>query len=308
MYESDISLTSITPEQIQGYDQLIATKKILRPPTINYHTIDEDLNQLYGIVTRPAPTVATTQPTVAATQPTVAATQPTTAPKQPTVATTQPTTAPKQPTAVTTQPTAAPKQPTVPTQESDIFKKLSTKLAAETAQSGPIYFNADDKNEPFSNFFPAPINIGNTTYKTSEHYFLSQMFYNEVPEITSAETAEKALEKANKKYETMPIHFQNDWENRRRNTTMLDGMTRKFQTHPNLRKMLIDTDDKKIVARSKDNYWGDGGNGTGQNMLGQMLETIRKELRGSQTGGNEFYQKYIKYKSKYLELKKSLNN
>ncbi len=36
------------------------------------------------------------------------------------------------------------------------------------------------------------------------------------------------------------------------------------------------------VVRSADSYWGDGGDGSGKNMLGKILMRVRDELRGQQ--------------------------
>jgi predicted NAD-dependent protein-ADP-ribosyltransferase YbiA (DUF1768 family) len=40
--------------------------------------------------------------------------------------------------------------------------------------------------------------------------------------------------------------------------------------------------DAKIIEHTEnDDYWGDGGDGSGKNMLGQILMRIRTELRAS---------------------------
>jgi predicted NAD-dependent protein-ADP-ribosyltransferase YbiA (DUF1768 family) len=41
------------------------------------------------------------------------------------------------------------------------------------------------------------------------------------------------------------------------------------------------TADAKIVEHTtNDSYWGDGGDGSGRNMLGQVLMRVREELHG----------------------------
>ena len=53
----------------------------------------------------------------------------------------------------------------------------------------------------------------------------------------------------------------------------------KFTQHPKLKKVLLDTGDRKIVEHTKrDSYWGDGGDGSGKNMLGILLMKLRSEL------------------------------
>ena len=47
-----------------------------------------------------------------------------------------------------------------------------------------------------------------------------------------------------------------------------------------LTKMLLDKGDRKLVEHmNRDSYWGDGGDGSGQNRLGKLLMKLREELR-----------------------------
>ena len=92
---------------------------------------------------------------------------------------------------------------------------------------------------------------------------------------------------------------------------MKDALKYKFIQNSNLRQMLLQTGDSTIVEHtSHDSYWGDGGDGSGKNVLGLLLMELRNELRQSeQYGGTKqddtsiYYKKYLKYKQKYNELK-----
>jgi N-glycosidase YbiA len=54
----------------------------------------------------------------------------------------------------------------------------------------------------------------------------------------------------------------------------------KFNQHPRLAAMLVETGDAEIVEHTEnDAYWGDGGDGKGLNRLGQILMQVRAELR-----------------------------
>jgi predicted NAD-dependent protein-ADP-ribosyltransferase YbiA (DUF1768 family) len=44
--------------------------------------------------------------------------------------------------------------------------------------------------------------------------------------------------------------------------------------------LLLGTGEAELVEHTRnDNYWGDGGDGTGKNRLGQLLIELREELR-----------------------------
>ena len=61
---------------------------------------------------------------------------------------------------------------------------------------------------------------------------------------------------------------------------MREALRAKFSQHQDLRKILLDTGDAEIVEHtSNDSYWGDGGDGSGKNMLGRLLMEVRDELR-----------------------------
>ena len=66
-------------------------------------------------------------------------------------------------------------------------------------------------------------------------------------------------------------------------TTKFDRMRQvlraKFTQHADLRQLLLDTGDRKLVEHtSNDDVWGDGGDGSGKNLLGVLLMQVRAEL------------------------------
>ena len=61
---------------------------------------------------------------------------------------------------------------------------------------------------------------------------------------------------------------------------MRQAVRAKFTQHADLRQLLLDTGDAAIVEHTtNDAYWGDGGDGRGRNVLGQILMSVRQELR-----------------------------
>ena len=112
----------------------------------------------------------------------------------------------------------------------------------------------------FSNFYRCDININGTIWPTSEHYFQAQKFAGTCHEsdILNAVTPSEAA----------------------RMGRSHDIVLAKFKQHPALKQILLSTGNKRLVEHTeRDRYWGDGGDGSGSNMLGRILMLVREELR-----------------------------
>ncbi len=60
---------------------------------------------------------------------------------------------------------------------------------------------------------------------------------------------------------------------------MRQALEAKFTQHDDLRNLLLSTGTAKLVEHTpNDDYWGDGGNGLGKNMLGRLLMEVRDKL------------------------------
>ena len=58
----------------------------------------------------------------------------------------------------------------------------------------------------------------------------------------------------------------------------------KFTQHKTLKKTLLETGDATLVEHTEnDSYWGDGGDGSGKNMLGQTLMRVREVIKNEET-------------------------
>ena len=139
------------------------------------------------------------------------------------------------------------------------------------------FYKVEGKYGCFSNFAPYPVRLKGRTWPTSEHYFQAQKFAGteheeEIRLIKSAMTAAHAGRDRRK-----PL--RHDWE-RVKDEIMLEAVRAKFTQHPELREILLATGQAEIIEHTtNDRYWGDGGDGSGRNMLGKTLMTIRDELR-----------------------------
>ena len=57
---------------------------------------------------------------------------------------------------------------------------------------------------------------------------------------------------------------------------MYEGLKHKFGQNEELRLKLMETGDRKIIEHTdRDKFWGDGGNGKGENKLGILLMKLR---------------------------------
>ena len=138
------------------------------------------------------------------------------------------------------------------------------------------FYRVSDDFGCFSNFSPHPIRLGGKTWPTSEHYFQAQKFLDK--------EHQEAIRKANSPMIAAHMgrdrkkKLRRDWESIKV-SIMTDAVRAKFTQHEDLRQILLSTGDAKLVEHTdKDKYWGDGGDGRGQNMLGQILMRIRAEL------------------------------
>jgi ribA/ribD-fused uncharacterized protein len=146
-------------------------------------------------------------------------------------------------------------------------------------------------NEPygcFSNFARYPITMADTVWPTSEHWFQAQKFVGTAveKELGEAIRLEPSPMKAALIGRDRTKPRRADWE-AVRDELMREVVRAKFTQHEDLRRVLLSTGDAVIVEHTaNDDYWGDGGDGSGRNMLGKVLMEIRAELRSrALTGG-----------------------
>ncbi|MDB5336218.1 MAG: hypothetical protein JWN70_1837 [Planctomycetaceae bacterium] len=139
------------------------------------------------------------------------------------------------------------------------------------------FYSVSDDFGQFSNFAAFPIELGGEVWPTSEHYFQAQKFadadYRQ--KIRQTISPMQAAKMGRDRKQTL----RTDWETVK-DDIMRQTVLAKFTQHDELRTLLLSTGSAKIVEHTEnDAYWGDGGDGTGQNMLGRILVDIREQLR-----------------------------
>lgn len=139
-----------------------------------------------------------------------------------------------------------------------------------------FYSVGDDFGE-FSNFAAFPISIDGERWPTSEHYFQAQKFEDAAyrKKIRTANTPMIAARLGRDRKQRL----RRDWESVKV-SVMRKAVLAKFTQHADLRALLLSTGDAKLVEHTEnDDYWGDGGDGSGKNMLGRILVEVREQVR-----------------------------
>jgi len=139
------------------------------------------------------------------------------------------------------------------------------------------FYSTSDEYGCFSNFAAYPIRVNGKTWPTSEHYFQAQKF--EDPAAQEKIRTAKSPMIAARLGRDRKQKLRRDWESTKV-SIMTDAVRAKFTQHADIRAILLATGTAKIVEHTEnDAYWGDGGDGSGKNMLGQILMRIREEMR-----------------------------
>ena len=143
----------------------------------------------------------------------------------------------------------------------------------------PIYFYHQNEKPYgcFSNFSPHGFDLDGAWWPTSEHYFQAQKFAG-TPHVETVRLAPTPMAAANVgRDRSLPLRA--DWD-QVKDDVMRRAVLQKFTAHPSIRAILLGTGDETLIEKTTyDYYWGIGTEGTGKNMLGQILMEVRETLR-----------------------------
>ena len=146
--------------------------------------------------------------------------------------------------------------------------------------TGPInFYNRDEPYYEFTNFASYCVTIDDNVWPTTEHYFQAQKFVGTPYEETIRQMSfpREAFDFSRKP--EVSYWRRSDWEQVKEDV-MHKALLAKFTQHENLCRLLLSTEDRKLVEHTKnDSYWGDGGDGSGKNRLGILLMKVRETLR-----------------------------
>lgn len=140
-----------------------------------------------------------------------------------------------------------------------------------------IYFS--DVDQPFgefSNFSNHAVYLERLIWQTTEHYYQAAKYTDLSIQNEIRLAVSPVLAKEISRYHSQ--YIASNWDEIKE-TVMLEAVGAKFIQHPELKSLLISTQNKKIIELSKnDSFWGDPGDGSGKNKLGSILMAVRENI------------------------------
>ncbi|HEM2744255.1 TPA: NADAR family protein [Streptococcus suis] len=140
------------------------------------------------------------------------------------------------------------------------------------------FYKVNDPYGEFSNFSAFGfVDEEGVYWPTSEHYFQAQKFASEElrEKIRNYSSPMDAALEGRKRENPL----RDDWE-KVKDDIMFFAVYQKFSQNPTLKELLLSTNEFEIIEHTRnDSYWADGGDGSGKNMLGQILMRVRQMLR-----------------------------
>lgn len=153
-----------------------------------------------------------------------------------------------------------------------------TSAPADEAPAKPIrFYSVNAEYGELSNFAPYPITLKGKRWPTSEHFFQAQKFANasDREAIRGASSPMIAARMGRDRKRKL----RRDWESVKIGV-MREAVEAKFRQHDDLRSLLLATGEATLIEHTdNDDFWGDGGDGSGRNELGRVLMAVRDRLR-----------------------------
>lgn len=128
-------------------------------------------------------------------------------------------------------------------------------------------------------------------WKTTEHYYQAQKFMDTDLKIRIAFAETPKL--ASKLGRNRSYKIKEKWDLIRRDV-MFEAVYLKFKVNYEIASLLVATQEEYIIEDTvKENYWGCGPTGNGENRYGEILcevrEIIKYQLNGGYYGKNLYY-------------------
>ncbi|MBP7961481.1 MAG: NADAR family protein [Caldilineaceae bacterium] len=139
------------------------------------------------------------------------------------------------------------------------------------------FYRVRDPNGELSNHSAHGFELDGLFWPTIEHYYQAQKFAG-TPHAETIRQAPRPMD-AKRLGQTTDFPLRADWEEVKE-AILLRATLAKYETHADVRAVLLTTGDEELVEASPtDYYWGCGANGTGLNRYGHVLMQVRALLR-----------------------------
>ena len=138
------------------------------------------------------------------------------------------------------------------------------------------FYSVRDPYGEFSNFALFPVVIDELEWPTSEHYYQAHKYSD--PEMIERVRLTKTPYEAAKLGRDPQFPKRAEWE-MVKDDIMEIAVRAKFDQYPILQKLLKQTKSAYLFEHTRlDCYWGDCGDRTGLNKLGNLLMLLRSEM------------------------------
>ncbi len=138
------------------------------------------------------------------------------------------------------------------------------------------FYRTRDDHGYCSNFARFPVTLDGFEWPTSEHYFQAKKFHDPAIQEKIRQAATPSIAASMGRDRAHPL--REDWESVK-DEVMYQVVRAKFTQHLSIRRRLFETGGAELIEHTyNDRYWGDGGDGSGLNMLGKILMKVRHEL------------------------------
>ncbi len=140
------------------------------------------------------------------------------------------------------------------------------------------FLSTIEKWKDFSNLAYYPIYLEGENWISTEHYYQYKKF-----ERTDLEFALRLKNlkspKEVKKLSLKNNNFPKNWDDIKLDI-LKKAVKKKFESYENLQNLLLSTGQEELIEANPDDYfWGEGENGSGKNMMGNLLMEIRSKIQ-----------------------------
>lgn len=178
--------------------------------------------------------------------------------------------------------------------EPEVAKVRRKRIVKEPLVALPdivFFFSKEPENKELSNFYETNFKMDGIEYKSAEHAFEAIKAKTFGDDETFAKILKAKSAQSAKSFGNKVKGFNEEAWKEKQDEVMKSILRAKFTQNLDLRKKLLDTDDKVLAnADSRDKYWGiatsanttmakDPKKWKGENKLGTMLEEVRAVLK-----------------------------